>query len=426
MHQKLKANFKGYTLLLVLGILFYRYLLDIAYELIISNVFDYQYFYNNKTNFSYITSWLILVLLLPIILKILNKSSLSSNIISLLIFISLIPTTTMIGFNSNYSFEYIVMIFFYWAFLLVSQIYIPKIRLRIIPNIQSFYWSDYLLIVLSLTVIYISYYYTGFRFHFGLMDVYDIRTEARDYNISFFLGYLSTFSDNILPLLLVYYMARRNWIVSIFISFVILLNFGITGTKQIIFLLFLAILGFLFVKPFRTSKYFIWFFLLIPIISISEFSYLSSYYVSIFSLYRVMFIPSKLHYIYYSYFSVNEFDYFRQSALKWLLDSPYKENIGFIIGYQDIGEWTARANNGLFSDSYMNLGYLGVLVFPILLIIVVKLIEGATLGLDRRLFFIIITSVSFILLGMTLTSALLSSGILLMIIFLNLLPRKLL
>lgn len=424
MHQKLKCNFKWYTLLLVTGIFLYRFFLDKAYELIISNVFDYQYFYNNKTPFSLGISWLILFIFLPLILKIFNKSSLSSNIISLLIFISLIPTTTMIAFNANYRFEYILLIFCYWAILLSSQIYIPTIKLSVSPHIQSFFWSDYLLIVLSLTVIYISYYFTGFRFHFGLMDVYDIRTEARDYNISFFLGYLSTFSDNILPILLVYYMSRNNWIISIFISTVILLNFGITGTKQILFLLFFAILGFSLVKSIGTSKYFVWFFLSIPIVCLLEFNILSTYAVSIFSLYRIMFIPSKLHYIYYSYFSENEFDYFRQSALKWLLDSPYKDNIGFIIGYQDIGEWTARANNGLFSDSYMNLGYLGVLVFPVLLISVVKLIEGATLGLDPRMFFIIITSVSFILLGMTLTSALFSSGILLMILFLNLLPKK--
>jgi hypothetical protein len=243
MHQNSKYNFTGYKLWLVIGILLYRIFLDKAYESIISNVFDYQYFYNNKTPFSLGISWLILFILLPFILKILNKSSLSSNIISLLIFISLIPTTTMIAFNANYGFEYIVLISFYWTILLLSQIYIPTIKLSISPSIQSFFWSDYLLIILSLTVIYISYYFTGFRFHFGLMDVYDIRTEARDYNISFFLGYLSTFSDNILPILLVYYMSKKKWIISIFISTVILLNFGITGTKQILFLLFFAIFG---------------------------------------------------------------------------------------------------------------------------------------------------------------------------------------
>ncbi len=407
-----------------MGILLYRLFLDFAYEMIISNVFDYQYFYNNKTLYSVIFSWLILIILLPSIFKIFFKSNLSSNIISILILISLIPTTTMIAYNSNYKLEYVMLIFIYWIILLTAQIYIPTIVLRVSPKIRSFFWSNFLTIILSLTVLYISYSFTGFRFHFGLMDVYDIRTEARDYSISFFLGYLSTFSDNILPILLVYYMCKSKWIISIFISFVILLNFGITGTKQILFLLLLAILGFIFMRSIRTSKYFIWFFLLIPILCLLEYKYFSTYSVAVFSLYRVMFIPSKLHYVYYTFFFQNELDYFRQSALKWLVDSPYKDNIGFIIGYQDIGEWTARANNGLFSDSYMNLGSVGVLFFPILLICVVKLIEGATRELDPRMFFIIISCVSFVFLGMTLTTALFSSGLLLIIIFLNLLPKN--
>lgn len=410
--------------MMILGIVLYRVILDFAYTKIIAFHFDYQFFYDNKNLLSVTSSWLMLLFLMPLILRIFQTPNLSSNIISVLIIVSLIPTTTMIAYNSTYAMEYVLLIFIYWLLLLVAQVFMPSILLTRETRWQSDLWSSILTIVLSLTVLYVSWYYTGFRFHFGLMDVYDVRTEARGYDIPLLLGYLSTFSDNLLPILLVYYMSKKSWKVSAFIALIILLNFGITATKQILFLLFLAIAGFYFVKSLKFSKYFIWLFSILSVICLVEYYLFSTFAISIFSLYRVMFIPAKLHYVYFDFFSRNELDYFRQSALKWLLESPYKENIGFIMGYQDIGQWSARANNGLFTDAYMNFGSIGVVYFPFILIFIVKLIEGSAKGLNERILFIITSGVSFVLLGIPFTTALFSSGLLLIILFLSLLPRN--
>jgi hypothetical protein len=361
---------------------------------------------------------------MPMILRVFQTHTLSSNIISVLIIVSLVPTTTMIAYNSMYALEYVSLIFIYWLLLLLAQLFMPSVLLTRETKWQSDLWSKSLTIILSLTVVYISWYYTGFRFHFGLMDVYDVRAEAREYDVPFFLGYLSTFSDNLLPILLVYYMSKKSWYISSFIVLIIFLNFGITATKQILFLLFLAITGYYFIKSLKFSKYFIWLFSILSLVCLVEYYLFSTYAISIFSLYRVMFIPAKLHYVYFEFFSKNELDYFRQSALKWLLESPYKENIGFVMGYQDIGQWSARANNGLFTDAYMNFGAIGVFYFPLILIFIVKLIEGAAKGLNERIFFIITSSVSFVLLGIPFTTALFSSGLLLIIIFLSFLPRN--
>jgi hypothetical protein len=409
---------------MVLGIVLYRVILDVAYAKIIAYHFDYQFFYNNKSLLSVGLSWLILLFLMPMILRVFQTHTLSSNIISVLIIVSLVPTTTMIAYNSMYALEYVSLIFIYWLLLLLAQLFMPSVLLTRETKWQSDLWSKSLTIILSLTVVYISWYYTGFRFHFGLMDVYDVRAEAREYDVPFFLGYLSTFSDNLLPILLVYYMSKKSWYISSFIVLIIFLNFGITATKQILFLLFLAITGYYFIKSLKFSKYFIWLFSILSLVCLVEYYLFSTYAISIFSLYRVMFIPAKLHYVYFEFFSKNELDYFRQSALKWLLESPYKENIGFVMGYQDIGQWSARANNGLFTDAYMNFGAIGVFYFPLILIFIVKLIEGAAKGLNERIFFIITSSVSFVLLGIPFTTALFSSGLLLIIIFLSFLPRN--
>lgn len=409
-----------YTLI---GLILYRISLDYSYNNIISYLFGYQHFRNEPSGFSHFISWFFLISLSPFIIKLLYKPTLSSNILSILVLVSLVPITTMIAYNSYYPLEYVLLMYIYWFLLLVFNLKISSIVISKEKNFQSSGFYKYFTITLCLAVIFISWKFTGFRFHFGLMDVYDLRTEARGYDASFILGYLATFSDNLLPVLLVFYLNRNQKIISIILIIIILLNFGITASKQILFLLLLALFGFYFVKSLKLIRHYVWFFLSLIIIGIFEFKIFSTYFISIFSTYRVFFIPAKLHFIYYDYFSIRELDYFRQSIFKWFLNSPYKENIGFILGDYDIGDSTARANNGLFSDAYMNMGAIGVFLFPFILVIILKMIEGSAKGLSERTLVIVVLSISFVILGLPFTTALFSAGIIALVIVLYSLPR---
>lgn len=407
-----------------IGIILYKIASDYAYGNIISMLFEYQNFRNNPTNFTENFSWFMILSLSPLMIKTFNKESLSSSITTILILVSLIPTTTLIAFDSTYKIEYLILMYLYWFLLLTANLYLPNIVINKgeIKGFKNTY--KYITVILCATVIFVSWKFTGFRFHFGLNDVYDLRSEARGFEAPLIIGYLSTFSDNLLPVLLVYYLYKKNYTIASFIVGVILLNFGVTATKQILFLLFLAILGFFAVKSFKIIKLYIWAFLLLIYICISEFIIFGTYFISTFSIYRIFFIPAKLNYVYYDFFSTREHDYFRQSALKYFLNSPYKENIGFLLGDYDIGDITARANNGLFSDAYMNFGLIGVLIFPIIIVLILKILDGATKGLSQRILFIVTSSISFVLLGLPFTTALFSAGIVVLIIFLYTLPRE--
>ncbi len=405
------------------GIILYKIACDYAYGNIISMLFEYQNFRNNPTNFTENYSWFMILSLSPLMIKTFNMESLSSSITTILILVSLIPTTTLIAFDSTYKIEYLILMYIYWLILLIANLYLPKIVINKgeITGFKNAY--KYITLILCATVIFVSWKFTGFRFHFGLNDVYDLRTEARGYEVPLIIGYLSTFSDNLLPVLLVYFLYKKKYIIALFIIGVILLNFGVTATKQILFLLFLALLGFFIVKSFKIIRLYIWAFLILIYLCITEFIVFGTYFISTFSIYRIFFIPAKLHYVYYDFFSTRELDYFRQSALKYFMNSPYKENIGFLLGDYDIGDITARANNGLFSDAYMNFGILGVFIFPIIVVLILKTLDGATKGLNQRILFIVTSSISFVFLGLPFTTALLSAGIVVLIIFLYTLPR---
>ena len=409
-------SFSPYVLLIII----YRVLLDIIYEKIIVNYYDYQNYIYNPSDFSIFISWLFFVSFLPFFQKSATSSKLSNLISFLFILFSVVPTTTMIAYNSNYSFLFIFLIYIYWLLFFKYLNLIPTIYINI--KYKSSLIFNFLLYIIVCALLYISYVYTGFRFHFGLMDVYDLRLEARGYSPPLLLSYLLSAADYVLIFVLIYFLSKKRYVISVIIFILNLLNFGISGSKHIVFLLFLSLLVYFSINTKDVKKYILPFIISILILSIIENYFFETVFLTLFLSYRVLIIPSKLHYIYYDYFSNHEFDYFRQSFLKFFIESPYKDNIGFIISEYDTGDVGGRANNGLFSDAYFNLGVIGVLLFPLILAILLKLFDGAAKNLNARMYFSIALSIFLAFLSLPLTTAILSSGLLFFLILLYFVP----
>jgi hypothetical protein len=275
-----------------------------------------------------------------------------------------------------------------------------------------------------LTVLYVSWKYTRFRFHFNLYDVYDLRFEARNYDIPIIFNYILAASGTVLSLFFVWHLIRKEKKQAIIIGIIILLDFGIAGHKSIVFELLLAILGYYFFQ-FEKIKYFGWGFVLLPAIALLESNLIKTFNFITLIINRVLFIPSLLNYFYYDFFSSHEKDYFRQSFLRYLgFQSSYKTPIDFIIGEQYYGNDLIRANNGLFSDAYMNLGAFGVFFQPFILIVILKLIDSFSKGIDERLLFIVIMGCYSALISTTFSTALLTSGLFLIMFVLYLIRSQ--
>lgn len=417
-NSKANKQILGFIFLVII----FRGLLDYVYATIIVVRYDYQHYIYNPDLFSIIISWFFLISLLPSLFTNFKGEKLSNLVLYLFGLCSIVPTSTMIGFNSQYSFKYVLLIYIYWSLIFFYNKIIPTLYLKFKLNSRLAFYAIILLIILAL--LYISYVYTGFRFHFGLMDVYELRVEAREYNVPFIFNYFLAAADYVLIFVLIYNLLYKNYLFAWLLFILNLLNFGISGSKHIVFLLFLSLLVFFVVKVKDVKIYFLPFLTFILILSILEFVYFDTNFLTLFLSYRVLIIPSKLHFIYFEYFSAHEFDYFRQSFMKFLMDSPYKYNIGFLIGEYDTGDIDGRANNGLFSDAYFNLGTFGVLIFPIFLVFLLKLFDGASMSLNTRLYFSIGLSLFLALLSLPLTVAFLSSGIFIFLVLLYSIPYK--
>ena len=164
--------------------------------------------------------------------------------------------------------------------------------------------------------------------------------------------------------------------------------------------------------------------LLIVLLGIMEFLFFDLWIVTNLSTYRVFFIPVKLHYAYYEFFLFNDIDYFRQTILRGFFDSPYKESLDFVISDFHLSDPGARANNGLFSDALSNLGYSGVIIFPIFLAFVLRSIDIFSKHLGIQVKYIIAITYSFVFIGLDLSTAFISGGLFLFMILSIFMPAK--
>lgn len=394
----------------------YILILDWTYVNVIHYLFEYQHF-----TLSFNFSWYMLMKIIQCVFAFLfwdylNKKpySFGYGIMAVLMLISFVPTMSYISLNSDVHRLFVFVYLALWLGLLICLILFTT-RLRQITlsnfNLDHVIWMSFIL--LSTVVIYVSGTYTSFRMHFGLFDVYELRTEARAYNVPLIIGYLLTFSDNLLPILLLFFLFKRRFITSAVIVCVILLNFGITGTKQVLLLPFLAMLFYFFNGLIQKLGHKTFLIGLIFVLSLGflEFNLFGSYFISTLSSYRVLFIPAKLNEVTFEFIQEYGVDYFRQSWLKLFLDSRYSENIGFLIGDYYINDITARANNGLFSEAYINLGYFSILLYPVYFVFTLMYLSKSLTKLGSQIQPYLVAVYSFVFLGLPVSTALFSAGL---------------
>lgn len=395
----------------------YRILLDASYIYYIHPQYDYVGMRLAWNTDFYMLSWLVCVGMFLLIYKNLKKDSFIGLSIYMLAILSFVPTTSILGLYGVET-KFFVLMVIYW-FLLFGFAYILKpFNIYWPPIKQRKYIEWFWLLLASLTIVYISGRYAGFRLHFDLVDVYGLRMEAREFGMPIWLAYINNAVNTILPILFVLYLAEKKYKLAIFVGFIIFLSFSVAGHKSIIFKLFLAVLAYYF---FTWERKRILLKGIIGVIGISALEVLVLKSGTLYSLFirRVLFVPSQLHVAYYDFFQNHELLYFREGILRWLgFDSPYNMNITFLIGGHAMGNYETNANNGLFSDAYMNLGTLGVFVFPLIIILIIYMLNSASRWMNDRMLFLPVYVTVSTLTSTTFSSSLLNSGLLLLTLFL--------
>lgn len=423
----IRISVKKRTLYFLL-IFFYRLSLDWIYRIALTAMFSDQGYFWRPSAFLIGASWLLLLVTAGWMWRVyLNlNGKISYEILFILYLLSFIPFTTMLcggRFTTSFwlanSLYWILLICFCtreWRLNLVN-LFAPLKRLKRI--------HFFVAIVLLVTVVYISGKYAGFRLNFNLSKVYDLRAEAKEYPLPTLLKYLFSWSRIVNSILIAYFIRSRRYEWAIFCGVMQLFSFGIDGSKTTFFLMLFAFLISL-LPAFEWGQFNT--LILSGILALDVLSSLwyvlrnDIMFLSMFAR-RMRFLPVRISSYYFDFFTTHQPDFFRQSFLRHFgFHSPYIR-IPYMIAWE-YDEKVSSYNNGLISDGVANLGWAGVVIFPLFVALILKLLDKCAKDLDIRIVVLVALYVAIFLSNSFSLTVLLTHGLLLIMFLLSQIERN--
>lgn len=383
-------------LLYIIVFIVYRLLLDWIYSIEIAPEFGYALLVNEATSISMIWSWISFAIItfftIPFLLD--KHDYFISCIVLVLYLIRAVPFTSFVCFSPQ-STLYLCINIFYWCFLfwLLAQ---KNITIRFKMKKSETIVSLFTFVSIAVVLI-VSGVYAKFRLHLSLADVYDLREEARAFTVPTVLAYLHAATGNIVPVLMVYYITRNKKLLVLALGFIGLLNFSIAGQKATLFKIAFCIFLLVF-KNIDLKKAIPFLLLILCGLVIGTYFYFDDSSLAFMVIRRVFYVPNMIDTLYYDYINAHSPLYF---------DSEASGQLAFDLSEIYLNRFESRANNGLFSDAYTNLGIIGVVVMPLLLSLFLKVFSDVTKGINSA-----IVSFSAIIIASTLTSAFLTRSLL--------------
>lgn len=398
-----------YSLLLIV---IYRIMLDITYKYEIAPNFGYMHLEDRSTIISFLNSWLVLLIITYFVLPFLrNDGDIAKSCIGVCLYmIRVVPMTSFIAFMPQDNL-YLIYNVLYWILLFLIIEKIPYKRLR---NKGSIFAVYFVTIISIFAVLWVSGYYAHFRLHLSLMDVYDLRDNARTFKIPLLLDYIWAATYNIIPILIVYFIVNKKFSIAALLIFVGILNFSINGSKSAFFKILFCLFLFLFHKK-NIRKAILPLFVFISVLTVGAYLFLNDVFLSTLITRRVFFVPNQLDTFYYDYICKHVPLYFNTEEFGKLT---------FLIGEDSFNMFDMRANNGLFSDAYANLGPIGVFVFPIILGIFLNFFCSVCRKHNQAISvfsaIIVVTTLG----SSAFTTSLLTHGLLLLLLTIYLMPKS--
>ncbi len=376
-----------------------RILLDYIYITDVSPHYTYLGLTCSFSESRMILSWAVLLVFIVLIIHVINKDDNNEKkgaaILSILLCVSAVPSTTVIAYF-NISPLFSIMLCIYWIITVIAYeaSVLKQKKIFSLDRTGSLFYFITAIFVLNIIIIIIRY--TGLNISFDLSDVYEARTIFKQNQIPTILRYLFFGSTMVFPIVVVYALKTKKRKLAAVAAACQLLAFFSDGRKSTLFMLILTIIGYYFVKNFSIK--------LIPVgsfgiilLGFAEKLFCHSNNIINYIIRRLYLIPAYLNYAYYDYFSGSPKDMLRQSIMGRLgFESPYTQPIPEAVGTQYYGG--SYCNNGLFSDAFANFGFIGVIVFPIILALAFKWLDRCSenLSLGASLGIIISMSVAFL------------------------------
>lgn len=387
--------------------------LEIYYHFFITEHFLYMGFVPDLSIFKYIITKVIFFAFLFLAYKMYLKSSFLYAVFMFLILFFYIPNAIMFSFSNGSYAPFLSNAFFVGVFSLSPYVNF-KLPAIAMPQKRKSFIMFVLPFMLIIPIVLV--FKTNFNLKtLLLIDVYETR-ELFSQKMVGVLNYIYNFEvKTIIPIALIFFMIKRKLLLVGLLSLALLYLYVISGNKIVYFTTFIIIffyyLGANYVS--KTSNFFIITLALLvatPFIDNLVFDdpILGGTFVN-----RFLFIPALLTQWYFEFFDGQPFYFAESHFFNQFVESPYDMPIGFLLTKIYWNEPTVFANNGIVSDGFMNLGYIGVLLFSILFTLLFSLFNSFKMN---KGYFGLFFSYIYIILSAPFLTCLITGGIVLFIV----------
>ncbi|WP_151634876.1 O-antigen polymerase [Noviherbaspirillum aerium] len=223
----------------------------------------------------------------------------------------------------------------------------------------------------------------GVRYlNFDLSRVYDLRADAAS-NLPSVFDYVSPLIGKVVvPTALVLSIMHRQYITAIVFACCSVLIFGLTAHKAPLFYP-LLVLG-VYAASSRKQLALLFGLGVVVALALSLADFWLARHVDDEAfgwtgklvMRRVFFLPAQLNFMYYDFFSRNEWVWFSNSKLTLgLLDYPYDISTTHLIGREYFDSESMGANTGWFGSGYMQAGFAGVLLYAVVIAAVFRYVD---------------------------------------------------
>lgn len=313
--------------------------------------------------------------------------------------------------NQPRLFLYYVIISYIVMNIVTMVVHVKAFRMMTI-NVVFF---QRLLLLFGFLLIISIILFGGLRYlNFNLAKVYEFRSDAASILPGIY-GYLSPLVVKVLfPFALLLAVVNKRIIVALLAILGPIMMFGLTSHKGPVFYPFAVLLLYFILKRKNVLLMLTGGYIGIILISLLDFMR-GGLWIGSLMLRRVMLVPANLNYMYYDFFSKNDFTCWARSKISLgLIEPKFDLDTPHLIGSVYFSNEATGANTGWIGSGYANAGFSGMFLYAVIIGLLFSVLNSFSKVIDKRIIVAIVTPpLLALIMSSDLPTALLTHGFLL-------------
>lgn len=365
------------TLFFYFSFAVFRIVLDVSYMTFVHPFYN-DHFLRMGLNFEisrYSLSWILYLISFFVLRK--NIYRVSDLFFVSVVLIIIAPITSLFGLDSSRDFAPVgaTIISYIIANFLVLLKFKKNIKLPFFKKAQT--------LLINLSIIFVAYLIIWSvvsgavrNINFNPDLVYYFRSEAHSMLDIGLLAYFNSWVYKFFTIFLIcHFLIKRNYIYVFILIAIQIYFYGITSHKSVFFAPFIVIALWLFFSRTNRSIYWVLFFITFVIISNLAYTVFAIDDIAAMLIRRTFYVPAGLTFEWFTFFSEHRFVFWSNTFLSWLSSSSYDLSVPHTVG-EFLIDSTVSANSGLVGAGFAQAGYLGVLVYIVVLALFLRIIDN--------------------------------------------------